>query len=529
MSKQIFSKEAARVALQVGVNKIADPVGSTMGPGGKTVIISNHYNLDPVVTKDGVTVAGCIILPDPRENVGAKLIQKACQSTAKEAGDGTTQTAVLAQSMINNGLEAISKGTSPQKMKVGIDKAVACVVSAISAMAKKVEDNDTIKNIATISANNDEKIGGMIAEAYLKIGHQGVMVIENSNTIETKIEVVDGVEIPKGFISPDFVNDKAKQRVVYEDPLFLVADQTINTAEELHSIFEQLAKANELNRAIIIIATDFEGEAFSTMLVNFRQGNLKVCLVKPPAQYRREHLDDIAFLTGAKIISDENGIKVKNALRSHLGGAAKVIITENSTTIVGGKGDFAELELHKNAIRIQRDEYKGKSDELMTLWDQRLARISGSICVIKVGGATEVEAEERKMRVDDACRAVKSSIEEGVVIGGGTALFKCRAEIVKIVVTDPDELVGISVVMQACEAPIRKMMENSGGCTEENIKLFAEKLEKVDFGLNIKTNTYENLWEAGVIDPAKVIRCAIQNAASVACLSLTSDYLLVEM
>lgn len=526
MAQQIVSKKEAKEFLKIGVNKVADAVGSTMGACGKTVIISRHYNLDPIVTKDGVTVAGCIILPDPRENVGARLVRNASESTAKEAGDGTTQTAVLAQSLINNGLHEVENGASPQRVRVGIDKAVVKVVELIKGMAKPVEDNETIRNIATVSANNDEFIGGLLADAYSKIGHQGVMVIENSNTVETKIEVVDGVVIPRGFISPDFVNEKAKQRVVYENPYFLVADYSISTAAQLEPIFNQLAARKELNRGVIIVATDFEGEAFSTMLYNFRQGALKVCLVRPPSTYRREHLDDIAALTGATVISDENGLKVEHAQVSHLGSADKVVINENSTTIVNGGGDKAQFEDHKNAIKVQWEDYQDEA--LKKVWEERLARISGSVCVIKVGGATEVEAEERKMRVDDACRAVKSSIEEGVCIGGGVALALCIPDLLEMEYSDPDEAIGISIVADACQAPILKMMENAGWVDKKGEDFFNE-IQKDGIGLNLKTERYENLWESGVIDPAKVIRCAIQNAVSVATYAITSDYLLVEM
>jgi len=530
MAKTIIFGEEARTALENGVNKVADPVGSTMGACGKTVIISNHYNFDPMATKDGVTVASCIILPDPKENVGARLVRNAAQSTAREAGDGTTQTAVLAQSLIKNGLKAVRDGVSPQKLKAGMDKAVDSVVETLKKIAKPVEDNDTIKNIATISANNDEKIGQLIADAYAKIGHQGLMVIESSNSIETKIEVVDGVEIPKGFVSPDFVNDKGRQRVVFDNVLYLVADYSIDTMEQLAPIFNRMKEASVLHHPVVIFASDFQGEAFSSLLLNHRKGNINVCLVKAPSQYRRQYLDDVAVVTGATLICDENGLKLEDALVAHLGASTKSIITETTTSIIDGDSDPDKFNDQKNSIMTQRDDYKKDGNmEMHTEWEKRLARISGSICVIRVGGSTDVEMEERKARVDDACRAVKSSIEEGIVIGGGAALMICMKNINQVIYADSDEVRGAALVLMACQAPLKKMLENAGLESAIVVELSDKLKETNDIGYNVKTKQFENLLETGVIDPAKVIRCAIQNAASVATYAITTDYILVEM
>lgn len=527
MAKEIFFNDEAKQLLQAGMNEVANAVGSTMGACGKTVIISNHYNLQPIATKDGVTVASCIILKDPIKNIGAKLIQNGCMATYKIAGDGTTQTAVLAQSLINNGLMAVKEGKNPQQIKAGMDKAVESVVATLKSIAQPVNDNATIKNIATISANNDDKIGALIASAYEKIGHDGLMLIESNDNIETVIEVIDGVEVPRGFISPEFVNDKAKQRVVYENPLFLIADYQIARMEQLLPLLKMLSDAKVLdNHPLVIIASDFDGEAFSSMLQNHKQGNIKTCLIKPPSTYRREYLDDMAIITGAIVISDENGLKVENAKPEHLGKCEKVVITENSTTFLGGSGSKEKLDEHKDAIRVQRDDMK--DPELKKIWDIRLARISGSICLIKVGGSTDVEIEEKKARVDDACRAVKSSIEEGVVLGGGVALLKCIQALTKLSLPG-DEGWGISLVVSACKAPIFKMLENACLSTDIFVDLFAKMETDNNIGYNIKTQTFENLFETGVIDPAKVIRCAIQNAASVATYAITTDCLVVEM
>lgn len=534
MAKDIFSKDEARNALQAGVNKVAEPVGSTMGAGGKTVIISNHYNRDPMVTKDGVTVASCIILPNLKENVGARLMRKAAESTAKEAGDGTTQTIVLAQSLINNGLELIKQGKSPQKIISGINKGVDCIVETLKKISIPVKDNETIRNIATISANNDKKIGDLIAKGYDKIGHDGIMVIENSPTSETKIEVIEGVEIPRGYVSPDFVNDNAKQRVVHENPIYIIADYSISNMNQLAPILKQLFEKELLAQPIIIIATDFEGEAFSSVLQNHRQGIVKACLVKAPFAYRREYLEDMAIVTGATVICDENGLKMENMTIEHLGRSEKVIITESSTTIIGGLGDKKKLDAQKNTIRVQMEAYADQntdeSNRLKQDWKIRLGRISSSICIIKVGGSTDVELGERKDRVDDACRAVKSSIEEGIVLGGGVTLLMCVKELNTIGTTSDDEHYGLSLVIKACSAPLDKMLDNAGLDKDILDQLYIKiSAGEKNIGYNIKTQAFEDLFASGVIDPAKVIRCAIQNAASVATHAIISDYLLVEM
>ena len=527
MAKEIFFNDEAKQLLQAGMNEVADAVGSTMGACGKTVIISNHYNLDPIATKDGVTVASCIILKDPLKNIGARLIRNASAATYKDAGDGTTQTAVLAQSLINNGLAAVREGKSPQQIKAGMDKAVDCVVATLKKISKPVNDNETIKNIATISANNDEKIGALIAEGYSKIGHEGLMLIEESGTIETKIEGVDGVEIPRGYISPEFVNDKAKQRVVYENPLILVADYTIARFEELRPILEELSGKGLLAKhPLVVIASDYEGEAFSSMLQNHKLGHLKTCLIKPPSTYRKEHLDDMSIVTGATLLCAENGFKVENATVEHLGTCDKIIITENSTTFVGGAGDKDKLQEQKDAVKAQRDDMK--DEELKKVWDIRLARISGKMCVIKVGGSTDVEVKEKKDRVDDACRAVKSSIEEGIVIGGGVALLQCLFALEKFKFNDPSAD-GIGLVIKACQAPLLKMLANAGLDSDIAMDLLGKVKADSNLGYNVKTQQFENLFKSGVIDPTKVIRCAIQNAASVATYAITTDCLVVEM
>lgn len=526
MAKQIFfnQDEEAKKSFRKGIDKIANAVGSTMGAAGKTVIISNHNTLAPFVTKDGVTVASCIMLDDHIENMGAQMIRKASEQTAKDAGDGTTQTAVLAQAMIAEGLKQISAGANPQDVKSGIEKGVSVIVESLNEMAVSVDDNDKIKNIATVSANNDGVIGGLIADAYSKIGNDGLLLIEESGTIDTIIDVVEGVEIPRGYISPHFANNKEKMQAIYENPFFLITDYHIKRLEELAPIFTQIDKAGLMKEGIIIFAQDYEGEVFSSMVINNNKGNTRVVLAKAPSSYRKETLEDIATITGATLISDEFGIKMEGVLLKHLGRAKKVIVSQETTTIINGAGDKESVQSLKNAIKVQME---GMKDEaLKDVWKKRLARISGNIGIIKVGGATDIEVSEKKDRVDDACRAVKSAIEEGVVVGGGVALLRCVKNMKVNVNIFGDENIGVDLVKKVCEAPLLKMLENAG----LDKSMLREVVAKTgNTGYNIKTKAIEDLFENGVIDPAKVIRCALQNAASVACAVITSDYFIVEM
>lgn len=524
MAKKVLFDQAAKDSLKEGLNVVADAVGSTMGPDGKTVVISHHYNLPPIVTKDGVTVASSIILDDEVENVGAQIIKIASQKTLKDAGDGTTQTAVLAQAFVNEGMEAISNGANPQKLKKNIDVLVGKIVESLEKFSIKIAgDNQKIRQVATISANNDEQIGQLIADAYAKIGDDGLLLIEDSGTIETSIETVEGVEIPRGYMSPEFVTDKGKMQTVFENPYFLVLDYTVPNMKELIPFLTAMNDQGKLSRGLVIVAHDFEGEAYSSLVMNHRQGQLKCCLVKAPSTYRREHLEDIAIITGGKVIRDQDGLKIESARPEHVGSSDKVIISEHTMLIVGGKYNFDEYTELTTGIQVQIEGMK--KDELKAVWERRLARLKGSIGIIKVGGSTDLEIKEKKDRVDDACRAVKSAIEEGVVPGGGTALIRAMDSLP--MVEDDDMDFAMTIINSVCTSPLQRMLYNSG---QDQYEIIDEVLRSEGWmGYNIRTNTMENLLDAGVIDPAKVVRVALQNAASVAGSVLTSDCLLVEV
>lgn len=527
MAKQIISNadESAKKSFITGIDKTANMVGSTMGAAGKTVVISNHFLSPPYITKDGVTVVRAVMLDNHLENVGAQMLKSAAEKTADLAGDGTTQTVVLAQAMIKEALKQVASGANPQRLKEGIEHGVNLVVSSLKDSAVTVGDsNSKIKNVATISANNDVVIGGLIADAYEKIGNDGLLMIEDSGTIDTVIEVVEGVEIQKGYISPHFANNKDKMQAVYDNPLFLVTDYHIKSMSELAPIFQQINDAKLMQQGIVIFAQDYEGEVFSSMVQNVVKGNVRCTLCKAPSAYRKETLEDIAILTGGVMISDEAGIKMEGIKLKHLGRAKKVVVSQDSTLIVGGDGAESSVKLHKKSVKVQMEEMKDEA--LKDVWRKRLARISGNIGVIKVGAATDVELNEKKDRVDDACRAVKSAIEEGIIVGGGIALLRIKKRLLSTDHTG-DFRTGVEIVAKACDAPLIKMLENAG---LEKSTIFGE-IDKQDGnnGYNIKSMKQEDLFEAGVVDPVKVIRCAIQNASSVTGAILTSDYFLIEM
>ena len=541
MAKQVFLKNEAQKALQKGVNIVADAVGSTFGASGRTAIISHFHSVPPIVSRDGVTVANCIILEDEIENIGAMLVREASSKTMKIAGDGTSQTCVLAQSIINEGLYQMKKGYNPQQVKRGIDKAVAKICESLKTMSDPINSNiQKIEDIATISANNDKVIGKLIADAYQKMGTGGLLLIEESGTLETSIEVVEGSEIQRGYISPEFANNKEKMTFNGEDAYILVTDYELKSVmRDLAPIFGQMEQEGIITRPLLIIAKDFDGEVFGTVLKNVKQKTLNVCLSMVPNQYRVETLEDIAILTGATVISDREGLKMTNVLIEHLGRAAKIIVSENTTTVISGAGGKKKIDEHKNAIKIQMDEIKDEA--LKEVWRTRLGRLSGSIGVIKIGAATDIEVQEKKFRVDDAKRAVESAIEEGVVVGGGVALLRCRDALWQIH-TEGAEIIGVNIIKKACEAPIKKMLDNAGvekinptilDSIMVSLNMKQSIFKKVDrgfqnHGYNIKTESFENLLENGVIDPTKVVRSALQNAASVACGVLTSGCLIVE-
>lgn len=530
--KQFLFKNDAQSILVKGINTVADAVGSTMGAMGKTVIINNGWGNKIIVTKDGITVAKHCVLGDPREATGAYLAIEASDMTLKLAGDGTTNTVVLLQSMVNEFEKILAENPNAnrQEIKRSIENNVAKIVASLKTDAIQIDNNNKIKQIATISANNDEVIGQLIADAYLKIGNKGKLDIQESGTLETKIEISQGTEMDRGYISPVFVNNKEKMQVCYDNPLFLIAEYQITTMQQIAPILEKLQEAGELNRPIIIIAIDFDGEAYSSIVYNNSyspqgvvvgagNGIIKCCPLKAPITFREQALEDIAVLTGATVIRDSSGLKVESTELSHLGTAKKIIVDANTTTIIGGGGVQSEIDDLINSLDKQMGDMK--DEQMKEAWSKRIAQMSNSMGIIKVGGATDTEVKEKKDRVDDSCRAVRSAIEEGAVIGGGITQLRYAMQI-----TDTD--FGSQIVKKALEYPLQKMAENAGLDYQEiHDKIILS--QDANFGFNFKTGKYTNMSDDGIFDPAKVIRIALQNASSVACSIITSDCLMVEM
>lgn len=525
MGTQILFNEEANRPLQLGANKAAKAIGSTMGAAGKPVIIGRPGTLGADVTKDGVTVASSIVLEDADENIGAQMIRKACEKTYRDAGDGTTQTAVLAQSILNQGLKQVTAGANAVEVKRGLEKGVELIVEELKKVSVDVgSDIEKIRHIATTSANNDKQIGDLFADAYKQIGRDGLLVVERSNSLDSSIEIIDGYEMPRGYISPDFANDE-KKRAVHEDALVLVTEYKIRTMKEILPLLQELETKNLLKHPLIIISEDYEGEFFSSMLRNHQSGQVRNCLIKAPAMYLKEHLEDIATITGATVIRDANGLKLESARVSHLGSVKKIIISEQTTTAIDGGGKPDKIESLKAVVKAQIEEMKDEA--LKVVWEKRLAKISGTIGVLKVGGATDLEQGERYARVDDAFRAVRSAIEEGVVVGGGVALLRCVVSVDRVLADKetlklkPDEVIGLEIIRAACKAPLEKMLENGG--LELGIIKSVESSNDFNYGYNVKERIFEDLFEAGIIDPVKVIRCALQNSASVAAAMIASD------
>lgn len=526
MGKQLFFNQEARKKLQKGIDLAANAVGSTLGARGKGVIIAPGYGHMPIVTKDGVTVAKSIFIDDEVENVGVMMIRSASQKTVDDAGDGTTTSAVLAQSMITAGLDAIEvSGVNTKAIKAGMELAVSSIVEALKSISIDVKDNDTLKSVATISANNDELIGSKIAEAYSKIGKNGILTIEKSHTVDTYVTVMEGSEMIRGYSNDKFVTNQAKMTVEYDNPLILVVDYEVRTIKELLPLMIEFDKRHSFtSQPFIIIARGFEGEPHNTMLVNKLKNGAKICLIEAPNAYQKESLVDIATLTGATLISDEIGLKVEHATMEHLGRCQRIIVSRSSTLIIEGAGEKSAMEQLKASIQKIIDESEGVPQK-KEIYERRLARLSGSIGVIYVGGATDFEQKERHDRVDDANRAVKSAIEEGIVPGGGIALL--RAVQKSPIEGTKDEQIGINIVINACFAPLKKMLSNAG----EDVESVFSSVSKLsgNEGFNMKTGKYADMIKDGIIDPTKVVRCAFQNAASIAGQIINSDVLMVEL
>jgi chaperonin GroEL len=521
MSKELKFRSKARESLLNGINALTDAVKVTLGPKGRNVILEKTFGA-PTITKDGVTVAKEIELEDKFENMGAQMVKEVASKTSDVAGDGTTTATILAQAIFFQGSKLVAAGHNPMGLKRGIDKAVAIVVAELEKMSKPTKDQKEISQVGKISANNDETIGNIIAEAMNKVGKEGVITVEEAKAMETTLEVVEGMQFDRGYISPYFVTDPERMEVVLEDPYFLIHEKKISNMKDLLPLLEQIAK---MGRPLMIIAEDVEGEALATLVVNRLRGTLKVCAVKAPGfgDRRKAMMEDLAILTGGQVVAEDLGIKLENVSVNDLGTAKTVRIDKDNTTVVDGGGSRKELEARVKQIRAQIEETTSDWDREKL--QERLAKLIGGVAVINVGAATETEMKERKARVEDALNATRAAVEEGIVPGGGVALLRCISALEKVKL-DGEEQLGVNVLKRALEEPIRQIANNAGH--EGSVVVEWVKNEKGALGFNAETEKYEDLTKAGVIDPTKVVRFALQNAASVASLLLTTEATVVE-
>ena len=523
MAKEIKFNIEARDLLKRGVDKLADAVKVTLGPKGRNVVIEKKFGA-PQITKDGVTVAKEIEFSNPYENIGAQMVKEVASKTGDDAGDGTTTATVLAQSIISVGLKNVAAGANPMDLKRGIDKAVLKVVESIKNQAQNVGDDfKKIEQIARIAANNDNEIGALIAEAMQKVNKEGVITVEAAKGTETYVDVVEGMQFDRGYISPYFITDGEKMATEMEHPYILIHDKKISTMKDLLPILEQSAQTG---RPLMIIAEDVDGEALATLVVNRLRGSLKVCAVKAPGfgDRRKEMLEDLAVLTGGVVITEEKGMKLEDATLEMLGKAEKITVDKEKTTVVAGAGDVDAIKTRVNQIKKQIETTTSDYDKEKL--QERLAKLAGGVAVLYVGAASEVEMKEKKDRVDDALSATRAAVEEGIVPGGGVAYIRSIAALEGLTGENDDETTGIEIVKRAIQEPLRQIVFNSG---KEGAVVVQKVLEgKADFGYNARTDVYENLYEAGVIDPAKVTRIALENAASIAGMFLTTECVLVE-
>ncbi|MGE5315451.1 MAG: chaperonin GroEL [Acidobacteriota bacterium] len=521
-AKLIQYEVDARSALKRGVDQLANAVKVTLGPKGRNVVIDKKFGA-PTVTKDGVTVAKEIELSDPVENLGAQMVREVASKTSDVAGDGTTTATVLAQAIVREGLKNVTAGANPMDLKRGIDLAVANVVEDLKMISRPVEGKKEIAQVGTISANNDEKIGNLIADAMEKVGKDGVITVEEAKGTETLMDVVEGMQFDRGYLSPYFVTDADTMEAVLEDPYILIHDKKIGSMKDLLPILE---KAAQSDRSIMIIAEEVEGEALATLVVNKLRGTLRVAAVKAPGfgDRRKAMLEDIAVLTNGKVIAEEMGYKLENATVAQLGTAKKVVIDKDNTTIVEGAGKKEDIKKRVNEIRAQIE--KTTSDYDKEKLQERLAKLSGGVAVLKIGASTEVEMKEKKARVEDALHATRAAVEEGIVPGGGVALLRAIPGLDNVKTTNIDQKTGVQIIRRALEEPIRQIVNNAG--LEGSVVVDKVLSSKGDNGFNALTETYEDLVKAGVIDPTKVTRIAIENAASVASLLLTTEATIVE-
>ncbi len=533
MAKQIVHGEESRAAILRGVNQLADAVKITLGPKGRNVVLGRSYG-SPTITKDGVTVAKEIDLKDALENMGAQMVREVASRTSDVAGDGTTTATVLAQAIYREGVKTVAAGANPMALKRGIDKAVERATAAIKKLSKPVA-GDMIAQVGSISANGDAGIGELIAEAMAKVGKDGVITVEDAKTTETELEFVEGMQFDRGYLSPYFVTNTDKMEAELENPVILLSEKKISSMRDLLPLLEQVAKAG---KPILIIAEDVDGEALATLVVNKLRGTINVAAVKAPGfgDRRKELLQDIAILTGGKVISEDLGIKLENVKLEDLGRAKKVTVDKDNTTIIDGAGNTDELKGRVKTLKAQIEE--SSSDYDREKMQERLAKLVGGVAVIRVGAATETELKEKKARVEDAMNATRAAVEEGIVAGGGVALIRVAKALDKFKVFqtnedgettgDADEQIGVTIVKRALEEPLRQIVQNAG----QEGAVIVEKVranKDANFGYNAATDNFEDLVAAGIIDPAKVTRCALQNAASIAGLMLTTEALISEL
>lgn len=525
MAKDIIFDIKAREEIKKGVDALADAVKVTLGPKGRNVVIDKKFGA-PAVTKDGVTVAKEVELSDPVQNMGAQMLREVASKTADIAGDGTTTATVLAQAIITAGMKNVTAGANPMDLKRGIDKAVEAVVKSLQGQSQKVgDDNKKIEQVATISANNDSAIGKLIAEAMAKVKKEGVITVEEAKGTETTVEVVEGMQFDRGYLSAYFVTNPDKMEAVLENPYILLYEKKLSNMKELLPILE---KSVQTGHPLLIIAEDIDGEALATLVVNKIRGSLKIAAVKAPGfgDRRKAMMEDIAILTNGVFISEESGFKLENADLSYLGRAEKVTIDKDNTTIVGGAGKKADINARVSQIKAQIENTTSDYDKEKL--QERLAKLAGGVAVLYVGAATEVEMKEKKDRVDDALHATRAAVEEGIVPGGGVAYVRACAALEKLKGENEDETIGIAIVKRALEEPLRQIVANSG-TIDGSVVVQKVKEGKADFGFNARTETYENMLSAGVIDPTKVSRVALENAASIAGMILTTECVLSEI
>jgi chaperonin GroEL len=522
MAKNIFFDTTAREKLKRGVDALADAVKVTLGPKGRNVILDKKFG-SPAITKDGVTVAKDIELKDAIENMGAQLVKEVASKTADQAGDGTTTATVLTQAIFTAGLKNVTAGANPMDLKRGIDKAVTAIVENLKKQSRKIENSNEIAQVATISANNDSTIGKMIADAMDKVGKDGVITVEEAKGTETEVRTVEGMQFDRGYLSPYFVTNTEKMEVELENPYILIYDKKVSSMKELLPILEQSVQTG---RPMLIIAEDVDGEALATLVVNKIRGALKIAAVKAPGfgDRRKAMLEDIAILTGGTVISEERGYKLENATLDYLGTCEKIHIDKDNTTIVNGAGKSEDIKSRVNQIKAQMESTTSDYDKEKL--QERLAKLSGGVAILYIGAATEVEMKEKKDRVDDALHATRAAVEEGIVPGGGVALIRASAALANVKTENDDELTGVAIIRTAIEAPLRTIVSNAG--LEGSVIVQKVKEGKDDYGYNARTDKYENMFAAGILDPTKVTRLALENAASVASLLLTTECVIAD-